>query len=428
MRALDSRGQTGRTSGRRLVALSSALVLTATLAACSTGDADDTTRASSTASGTADATGPATPAEPGSSAQGGAATEDELLVAMAEHAVDPPGELTEGLLGSDLLVYSTDPLDDDTIAAIGELPGVVAAEPMGLAQVPVEDQVLFVAAVDPASYRRFTPAESAQLLDIWTRVAGGEVAVQADLGERLRDENGYLRLGNEEESPQLHVGALAPQIPRVQAVVNERWGESLGIDGSNAVLISTGATAPQEVRPALQEIAGDGASVQLLGPDLDVTVQQTAVLTGGSVASAVGTFNYRVLEGGRLAPDQAWVDANIRTQQVPILGSVTCHRVMLPQLEAALREVVDRGLADKIDPGEYAGCYYPRFIAGSTQPSLHSFGIALDLNVPGNQRGTVGEMDRSVVQIFKKWGFAWGGDWSFTDPMHFELARLVEAR
>jgi hypothetical protein len=51
--------------------------------------------------------------------------------------------------------------------------------------------------------------------------------------------------------------------------------------------------------------------------------------------------------------------------------------------------------------------------------------MAVDLNVPGNQRGTVGQMDRRVVAIFKKWGFAWGGDWSYTDPMHFEMAEVV---
>jgi hypothetical protein len=119
------------------------------------------------------------------------------------------------------------------------------------------------------------------------------------------------------------------------------------------------------------------------------------------------------------------VAANIRTERVPILGAVTCHRVVLPQLRAALTEVVSRGLAAAIHPEEYAGCYYPRYIAGTTQLSLHSFGIALDLNVPGNRRGTVGEMDRTVVEIFKRWGFAWGGDWAYTDPMHFEMNALV---
>jgi hypothetical protein len=121
------------------------------------------------------------------------------------------------------------------------------------------------------------------------------------------------------------------------------------------------------------------------------------------------------------------VAANIRTEVVPILGSVTCHKDLFPQLRAALLEVQQLGLADEIHPDQYAGCYYPRFIAGTTTLSNHSFGLALDLNVPGNQRGTVGEMDREVVKIFKRWGFAWGGDWNYTDPMHFELASIVKA-
>jgi hypothetical protein len=107
---------------------------------------------------------------------------------------------------------------------------------------------------------------------------------------------------------------------------------------------------------------------------------------------------------------------------------VTCNKLIFPQLEAALREIQDRGLGDEIHPDEYAGCYYPRFIAGTTSLSNHSFGLALDFNVPGNQRGTVGEMNREVVSIFKKWGFAWGGDWRYSDPMHFEMNALVDPR
>ena len=154
------------------------------------------------------------------------------------------------------------------------------------------------------------------------------------------------------------------------------------------------------------------------------------LVTGGSVAAAVGTFGYRWFADGTVAPDPAWVEENIRSEEVPILGTVTCHKVMLPQLRGALREVVARGLAGEIHPDEYAGCYYPRFIGRDPAKglSLHSWGIALDLNVPGNLRGTAGEIDRDVVAIFKKWGFAWGGDWQWTDPMHFELARLVRER
>ena len=152
--------------------------------------------------------------------------------------------------------------------------------------------------------------------------------------------------------------------------------------------------------------------------------------TGGSVAAAVGTFSYRWFRDGTVAPDPQWVADTIRYGEVPILGTVRCHKVMLPQLRGALREVVARGLADEIHPDEYAGCYYPRFIGRDPAQglSLHTWGIAVDLNVPGNLRGTRGEIDRDVVGIFKKWGFAWGGDWRWTDPMHFELAEIVRSR
>ena len=45
-----------------------------------------------------------------------------------------------------------------------------------------------------------------------------------------------------------------------------------------------------------------------------------------------------------------------------------------------------------------------------------------------NQRGTPGLIDREVVSIFEKWGFTWGGTWHYTDPMHFQLDRVVGGR
>ena len=365
---------------------------------------------------------PSEPSEP--------AAPDATQPAVADpgHTVRTPGPLEASLLPADLLVYSQRPLSRQMVARIGALDGVTDTEPLALAQVAIENRVITVGAVDPASYRRYTRRESAFLQEAWDRVAGGELAIDPTLGKKLSDEKGFLKLGNDEDAEQVHIGAYTYQVPRVDAVVNQEWGESLGMRRGNALLVSTGITAPQAVREPVQDIVGADASVQILGPDLDVDAVQTAFLTGGSVAEAVGTFSYRVVGGGRIAPDDGWVESNIRTEPVPILGSVTCHRVMIPQLRAALLEVQRAGLADEIDPSQYAGCFYPRFIAGTTQLSLHSFGIAVDLNVPGNQRGTVGEMDREVVAIFKKWGFAWGGDWDYTDPMHFEMDRLVEVR
>ncbi|GAB2868821.1 M15 family metallopeptidase [Nocardioides pacificus] len=428
--------RTGARTSRRGGSAVAVLGLVAlTLVACGDKDAEPdaspTGAAESSASGGAAARpGTGDPSAAASVEPGASSSASGTPAPPSDYAMDPPGPLEDTLLPADMLVYSQEPLSDEMVDEIGALKGISEVEQLSLSQVAVEDRVLMLAAVDPASYRRFTQRESAGLQEIWDRVAGGEMAITPHLGKRLQDDAGYVQLGNDADAPQLHIGAFAPQVPQIDAVVNQRWAEAFGMKAGNAVLISTERlTSPQSVRESIEKIAGDKASVQILGPDLDISAQQTAFLTGGSVAAAVGTFSYGVIGGGRIAPDPAWVKANIRTEAVPILGNVTCHKVMLPQFRAALTEIASTpGLAAKIHPDEYAGCYYPRFIANSTSLSLHSFGIAVDLNVPGNGRGTKGEIDRTVVSIFKKWGFAWGGDWSWTDPMHFEMDRIVQAR
>ncbi len=358
-----------------------------------------------------------------------------VVVADPEHAVEPPGPRgrDEAIAPPDMLLFNADePLADEVVAEVAAVEGVDEVSRLSMAQVSLEERVYTVAAVDPATYRLFTPPESALFQEQWDRVAGGEVALTTASEKSLPvDGDGYLQLAlGEEDAEEIHVGAIAPQIDQVDAVVNTSWGEELGIPAGNALLVRTGQKAPQALRPEIAKILGDQATIQdmdvVAREGLDTDATQQAFLVGG-VAEAVGTFRYTVA-GSQVIPEPAWENEYISTEDVPILGSVTCNAAMMPQLRAALEEITLAGLADEINPGEYAGCYYPRFIAGSTTLSNHSFGTALDLNVPGNLRGTVGEMDRGVVAIFKRWGFAWGGDWSYTDPMHFEMASLVEPR
>ena len=349
-----------------------------------------------------------------------------------DHSVPPPGPRGPGVLApADILVTRGSTIDQETIKAIEQVRGVTSVTVMSLSEAVIENQALTVAAVDPAAYRTFVPQKFADFQEAWDRVAGGEVAVKTRLKDKVPlDDGGNLRLGTAADAPAVHVGAYTQQQPLVDAVVNPTWVETLGMTPDNALLVRTGKAAPKPVRNKIEKLLGEDTSVQLVDlatrSGIDPSAAQVAVVTG-TVADAVGVFKYTVLSGGRIAPDPAWVSSHIATEVVPILGSVTCNKLLLPQLKLALQEVIDRGLADEIHPGEYAGCYYPRFIAGSTTLSNHAFGLALDLNVPGNQRGTVGEMDRGVVDAFKKWGFAWGGDWGYTDPMHFEMSTLVSA-
>ncbi len=347
-------------------------------------------------------------------------------VVVEDHSVPPPGPRQPGVLApADLLVTRGSTIDEATVKAIEQVRGVTSVTVISLSEAVIENQAFTVAAVDPASYRTFVPQKFADFQEAWDRVAGGELALKTRLKDKVPlDDEGSLRLGGSTDAPAVHVGAFVQQQPLIDAVVNQTWVKTLGMTPGNALLVRTGATAPAKVSKKLEKVLGDTAAVTLVDKatriGLQPGAQQIAVVTG-TVADAVGVYRYTVLGGGHIAPDPAWVRTHITTEVVPILGAVTCNKLLFPQLKAALQDVIDRGLQDEIHPDEYAGCYYPRFIAGSNTLSNHAFGLALDLNVPGNQRGTVGEMDRGVVQIFQKWGFTWGGDWAYTDPMHFEL-------
>ena len=401
------------------------LVLAAALSSACEGSQRAAERPASPSAATEPAAG--SPSASGSSSSPSASPSRGLDPA---HIIDKPGPRT-GVVGyPDIVVTNADTISADTIARIKALPRVQDVESIALAQVIVQNKALRVAAVDPATYRNYTTLGVANSQDVWNRVANGEMAIARPKVKNLPvDSDGFVRLGTTSSAPDIHIGAYADQAPLVDAVVNDSWIPDLKMTKGNALLIRTGGAAPSTLRKGIEQaLVGSESSVQMTDAvaryGLDPDVVQTAVVVG-TIADAVGTYRYSVLGGGHIAPDPAWVASHITTEAVPILGNVTCNKLIFPQLKAALRDIVSQGLADKIHPNEYAGCYYPRFIAGSTTLSNHAFGLALDLNTPGNQRGTVGQMDRGVVEVFKRWGFAWGGDWHYTDPMHFEMSRLV---
>lgn len=78
-----------------------------------------------------------------------------------------------------------------------------------------------------------------------------------------------------------------------------------------------------------------------------------------------------------------------------------------------------------------SGTYNWRMIDGTTRLSTHSFGIAIDLSLKYAQywkwdiekNGIMlfkNSIPNSIVEIFEKQGFIWGGKWHNYDTMHFE--------
>ena len=117
-----------------------------------------------------------------------------------------------------------------------------------------------------------------------------------------------------------------------------------------------------------------------------------------------------------------WLDRNIVTRSVPILGAVTCNRRLFAPLRRALRRLERRGLSSVVDRADYAGCFAPRRIPGSGSLSLHAWGLAIDINAAANPRLGDSRQDRRLVRAMEDAGFTWGGRWpTVPDPMHFEL-------
>ena len=224
----------------------------------------------------------------------------------------------------------------------------------------------------------------------------------------------------------LRLGALATTgLPGSEVVVSDQVGADLGLPADSAALLSAGKDSdPVELARAVRGATGDDAQVDLLTPPSATPV---AFLTGSRAAEAFGAFSYRYFADGTIQPDAAWV-----REQHPHRGRPDPRPGHLPPADARRscaarsQEVVDAR------PGRHAA-HLRRLL----RPALHrAQPRALHLPAHLGHRHRPRRRDQlprhraarwtpRSSTIFKRWGFRWGGDWSYTDPMHFEMGALL---
>ncbi len=134
--------------------------------------------------------------------------------------------------------------------------------------------------------------------------------------------------------------------------------------------------------------------------------------------------------------DPKWEAANmVSVSDFPLVPQkrLYVHRLIVEPLRAALTACAALGDGYRLDT---IGSYAPRLQRGSTtRVSMHTFGIAVDLNAARNPLSFVAK-DNSLraqcardipdawVNAFKAQGFVWGGDfYNRFDGMHFQLAK-----
>jgi hypothetical protein len=101
---------------------------------------------------------------------------------------------------------------------------------------------------------------------------------------------------------------------------------------------------------------------------------------------------------------------------------VYCNKIMVEPLAQAFKNINERGLADQVKTWD--GCFNIRNKRGAVSMSLHSWGIAIDINAAWNGFGKKPTMSPELVQCFTDAGFDWGGLWTKPDGMHFQLKRI----
>ena len=102
-----------------------------------------------------------------------------------------------------------------------------------------------------------------------------------------------------------------------------------------------------------------------------------------------------------------------------------CNKDLVQPLSKAFKALIDTGHAMELKT--FDGCFNIRYQRGSrTAASLHSWGIAIDVNAAWNGLGKVPTLSPGFVKCFTDNGFDWGGNFkgSRVDGMHFELSKI----
>ena len=285
-------------------------------------------------------------------------------------------------------------------------------------------------AVDPASFAAFL--ERADRRHVRAVAAGeGVLSATAALVRGLGP-GAQLRFAG---GRSLRIAAVVPDeaLGGAELLVARGTGRAIGVRTDRYLLLRPVRGTP--MRSSTLRALLDGLLPTELGPLGRVQVRTAAqtpllrpgdaVLSTAAMKVAFGEFAARAEPGrpGYLDLDPAWTTANLVSRRLPLLGVVTCHRAVMPQLRGALRELRRRGLGWTIET--FDGCFAPRFIARDPSGliSHHTWGVAVDLNIAGNYYGTTPDQDRRLVAVMERWGFQWGGRFIVPDGNHFEYRR-----
>lgn len=101
---------------------------------------------------------------------------------------------------------------------------------------------------------------------------------------------------------------------------------------------------------------------------------------------------------------------------------IYCNKDMVAPLQKAFENLINTGRVKELKTWD--GCFNIRKKRGLSSMSLHSWGIAVDVNAFENGLGKEPKLTKAFVKCFTDAGFDWGGVWVRKDGMHFQLSGI----
>jgi hypothetical protein len=332
-----------------------------------------------------------------------------------------------GLVPLDLVVRAAPVHLDDLADTLSGAEHAVAATSL-TATSPTGDDAdreVTLLGVDGSGFRPLAPEVTAAEDGVWERLEDGDALVTHEVADALELElGGPLALQVGDAQLELRVGAFAANgsPPVADVLVPTAAVRELGAEVDDTLLVAAGAD-PEALGEALAEATGGDVELRRASAEPVPEEHTAAAASSGSIEP----FSYTSHTDGSITIHGDWVERNIQRVELPGMPATSCHRAMVPQLFAAVDELIELELYDHLDPSQFAGCFVPRHIDRdpSRGLSMHAWGLAIDVNARDNPLGATPVMDQRVVEVFERWGFDWGGHWRRPDGMHFELARIV---
>ncbi|TMR97593.1 C40 family peptidase [Nonomuraea basaltis] len=173
-----------------------------------------------------------------------------------------------------LFVLTRKPFTNELLQKVAKLRGVRALELADAASITLDGKRVQTLAVDPSSFRSYTPKVTASSDALWQNVAAGDVAVSFVLGS-----DGGLQLHRKVSGPAgpLRIGAYATTgIGAVDAVVSKDVGRTLGLPHDNALIVSAPNVNSAALRTKILKKLPKGTQVAMVNPVLPQPQQKVA--------------------------------------------------------------------------------------------------------------------------------------------------------